>query len=153
MATIFFNEAIPQIKLSYFNPIPFPARKKADCADTLVHIFRSCWDMDTIELSETVKVVLMNTAFHVLGIFTVSQGGITSCTVDVRTLFASCLLAGATHLALCHNHPSGNPYPSQADTKFTKKVKAAGELLDITLLDHIIITREFYYSFADEGLL
>jgi DNA repair protein RadC len=63
------------------------------------------------------------------------------------------LLVGASGLILAHNHPSGNLTPSQADIELTKKIKAGGKLLEIQVLDHVILTSEGYYSFADEGLL
>lgn len=73
--------------------------------------------------------------------------------MDLRLIIAAALKANAVSLIMVHNHPSGNSKPSQADIQITAKVKEAGILLDITLLDHIVITPEKYHSFADQGAL
>lgn len=70
-----------------------------------------------------------------------------------QVIFAVALKSGATQLALCLNHPSGNSQPSQADISLIKKLKVAGEYLDIAVIDHMIITSEGYYSFADKGMM
>jgi len=82
-----------------------------------------------------------------------SKGGITGTLVDVRLVFKEALQNGATAIILAHNHPSGTLRPSQPDIKLTKKLKAAGESLDIKVLDHLIVTEKAYFSFADENLL
>ncbi len=82
-----------------------------------------------------------------------SSGGITGTIVDLRMIFSAALKANATNIMIAHNHPSGNTKPSQADKHMTAKIRQAGELLDIKLLDHLIITSESYYSFADDGVL
>ena len=82
-----------------------------------------------------------------------SKGGITGTLVDVRLALKKALELGATSIILCHNHPSGNLNPSSADKQLTQKLKAAGESLDIKILDHLIVTERSYFSFADEGLL
>lgn len=98
------------------------------------------------------KLILLNNANRVLGICIVSQGGITDTVVDPKLIFSTALKANATCIMLCHNHPSGNLRPSEADVKITNQCKRAGELLEIRVLDHIIISSE-YYSFADEGII
>jgi len=82
-----------------------------------------------------------------------SMGGITGTVADIRLLFSVALNSLATSVIMSHNHPSGNLNPSQQDKDLTRKVQDAGKLMDIQLLDHVIITRESYYSFADEGLI
>ncbi|MBW7951310.1 MAG: JAB domain-containing protein, partial [Chitinophagaceae bacterium] len=79
--------------------------------------------------------------------------GITGTLVDTRIILKNALSYGATNIILCHNHPSGNLKPSDADKKITNKIKQAATLLDIHLLDHIIVSDEGYFSFADDGLL
>jgi len=98
-----------------------------------------------------VKILLLNRANKCLGIFTVSQGGTTSTEVDAKLIFATALKCNAINIILAHNYPSGNLSPSGADTQLTKKLKEGGKLLNIDVLDHIIITEDGYYSFADEG--
>jgi DNA repair protein RadC len=89
----------------------------------------------------------------VLGYQLISLGGISGTVVDVRCIYQAALKASASSILLAHNHPSGNSEPSDADIKITKKLKDAGKLLDITLLDHLILLPEGYTSLADEGLL
>ena len=109
------------------------------------------WDENLIELQEEFKVILLNNANKVLGILPLSKGGITSCLVDVRLLFSVVLKANATAIIISHNHPSGKLTPSSSDYEITRKIKSAGKILDIILIDHIIITRVGYYSFVEEG--
>lgn len=82
-----------------------------------------------------------------------SRGGITGTVVDIRMVLKEALLANATNIALAHNHPSGNLRPSREDDRLTDKVKQAAKLLDITLIDHVIVTNDGYYSYQDEGRL
>ncbi|MDT0677914.1 JAB domain-containing protein [Autumnicola musiva] len=112
------------------------------------------WNKDHIALHECFKVMLLNNANRVKGIFEVSTGGITGTLVDVRIVFAVALKSLATAIIIAHNHPSGTLRPSENDKSLTRKIKSAGEFLDIKLLDHLIITPDGrYYSFADEGIL
>ena len=82
-----------------------------------------------------------------------AMGGITGCVVDVRIILAVALKTLATGIILVHNHPSGNLKPSREDLKITEQLKSSCDLIGITLLDHLIITKEDYFSFADDGLL
>ncbi|CAA9200552.1 DNA repair protein RadC [Flavobacterium collinsii] len=98
-------------------------------------------------------VLFLNNSNKVISKSQLSKGGITGAIVDVRIVFKLALEIGATGLILCHNHPSGNLEPSDADKKITKKIKLAGESLDVKVLDHLIITETKYYSFVDQGIL
>jgi len=98
-------------------------------------------------------VLYLNNANKVIAKNQLSKGGMTGTVVDVRIIFKSALESGAVGILLCHNHPSGNLKPSEVDIEITKKVKTAGKSLDINVLDHLIITQNGYYSFADEGIL
>ncbi|WP_202701705.1 DNA repair protein RadC [Flavobacterium sp. UGB4466] len=98
-------------------------------------------------------VLFLNNSNKVISKSQVSKGGITGAVVDVRIVFKLALEIGATGLILCHNHPSGNLLPSDADKKLTKKIKLAGDSLDVKVLDHLIITEAKYYSFVDQGIL
>ena len=95
----------------------------------------------------------MNRANKVLGVYKVSSGGVTGTVADPKQIFTAALKANACAIVLSHNHPSGNLKPSRQDEQLTSKIKEAGSFLDIKVLDHIIVTSEAYYSFADEGLL
>jgi DNA repair protein RadC len=98
-------------------------------------------------------IVYVNNSNKVLQTSQLSRGGITGTLVDVRLVFKNALQIGAVAIILAHNHPSGTLKPSQADITLTKKLIAAGESLDIKVLDHLIITEKAYFSFADENLL
>lgn len=98
-------------------------------------------------------IVYLNNSNKVLQTSQLSKGGITGTLVDVRLAFKNALQLGAVALILAHNHPSGTLKPSQSDIDLTKKLKTAGESLDIKVLDHLIITENAYFSFADESML
>ncbi len=106
------------------------------------------------ELShEEFWIIYLNNSNKVLSKSQISKGGITGTVVDVRLVYKTALETGATAVILCHNHPSGTLTASEADKQITKKLKLAGESLDIKVLDHLIITENDYFSFTDEGLL
>ncbi|MGX5690275.1 JAB domain-containing protein [Arcticibacter tournemirensis] len=116
-------------------------------------ILNQNWDMNKMELLEQFKILLLNRANKVLGIFEVSTGGMAGTIADPKLIFSTALKACASSIILAHNHPSGNLKPSQADINLTRKVKEGGCLLDIAVLDHVILSAEGFYSFADEGLI
>lgn len=98
-------------------------------------------------------VLYLNNANKIVFKWQLSKGGLTGTVVDVRMAFKPAFEHGATGVILCHNHPSGTLTPSDADRQITRKLKLAGENLDIKVLDHLIITEKNYFSFADEGIL
>lgn len=98
-------------------------------------------------------VLYLNNSNKVIKSAQLSKGGITGTVVDVRLAFKEALQLGAVAIILAHNHPSGTLRPSQEDIRLTKKLKTAGESLDIKVLDHLIITEKAYFSFADENML
>ena len=98
-------------------------------------------------------IIYVNNSNKVIRKNQLSKGGITGTLVDVRIVLKIALEVGATGIILVHNHPSGTLNPSEADKQLTKKLKTAGESLDIKVLDHLIITEKAYFSFADENLL
>jgi DNA repair protein RadC len=102
---------------------------------------------------EVFVVVFLNRANKVKQIETISSGGITGTVADPRIILKRALEEDAVNIILCHNHPSGNLKPSRADIELTNKIKEAARYLDIKVLDHIIVSDEGYFSFADEGLL
>jgi DNA repair protein RadC len=97
--------------------------------------------------------ITLNNASKVIAHHKTSQGGMAGTVMDPRLILKQALLDGATKIILAHNHPSGNLKPSEADISITKKINESAKLMDITLLDHLIITQKSYFSFADEGLL
>lgn len=98
-------------------------------------------------------VLYLSNSNKVLEKYQLSKGGLTATLVDVRLLFKRAIELFAVGIIVCHNHPSGKIKPSASDIKLTKKIKDAGVLLDIKILDHLIITEKLYFSFADEGIL
>lgn len=98
-------------------------------------------------------ILFLNRANKVLGRMKISQGGVSGTVTDVRIVMKKAIETLASGLVICHNHPSGNNNPSDADIRITQKIKEAGALMDIQLLDHLIICGKNYYSFADNGAL
>lgn len=102
---------------------------------------------------EVFAVVFLNRSNKIKHFEILSKGGLTHTIVDPRIVFIKALEVQATSIVLCHNHPSGYPRPSRADEEITAKLKNAGKLLDINVIDHLIVSDEGYYSFADEGMI
>lgn len=124
-------------------------KSSADCCNVL----RQIWDENKLEMQEEFKVLLLNRSNRVIGVYEASTGGICGTVADPRLILATALKSLSVSLILAHNHPSGNLKPSKADEELTQKIKMAAGFHDIKVLDHIILTAETYYSFADEGLL
>lgn len=142
---------VSEIQVSY-KPNKIVSSKIATSFDA-VQIIRKFWNEETIEMQEEVKVILLNNSNCVLGIYNLSKGGITSSLIDIRLVLSVALKCLASGIILVHNHPSGNSKPSSADFNIVKKLNESCKLVDITLFDSIIITKESYMSFADDGLL
>jgi DNA repair protein RadC len=142
---------VAEIRVAYStNDTP---RVKITSVDVAYKILLSSWDIDIIELQEEFKVLLLNRANEVLGIYALSKGGITGTVVDQRLIFAVVLKCNATGIIICHNHPSGKLLPSEVDITLTKSIGKCADLLEINLLDHLIITKNGFYSFLKEGKL
>ncbi len=144
---------VAEIQLSYKSNVKPSLRPKITSSRDAHEVLKRVWNDSVIELCEQFKVLFTNRANKVLGVFEVSTGGMAGTVADPKLIFVAALRAGATGLILSHNHPSGNLTPSHADIELTKKIKEGGRLLEIQLLDHLILTSESYYSFADEGLI
>ncbi len=98
-------------------------------------------------------ILLLNRANYIIDKIKISQGGISGTVTDVRIILNAALERKASAIIVCHNHPSGNLIPSDADKEFTKKLFEACKIMDISLLDHIIVGQSGYFSFADEEIL
>ncbi len=98
-------------------------------------------------------VIFLDRSNHLIKKEMISRGGVTGTVVDLKIIFKTGIEHLASSIILCHNHPSGNRKPSEQDLQITKKLKEAGRLLEIPVLDHVILCENGYYSFADEGLL
>jgi DNA repair protein RadC len=144
---------IAEIKLSYHPKVKASQRKKITSSEQAYDMLLQQWDQGAINFVEQFKAILLNRAHKVLGIYLVSTGGVSGTAVDPKLVFAAALKANASAIILAHNHPSGNLYPSEADKQLTRKIREAGKYLELPILDHVIVTPEGYYSFADEGIL
>ncbi len=144
---------IAEVELIYRSKVKASDRPKITHSGDAYVIFKNNWDQNKFELQEQFKVMFLNRANKVLGIYEVSTGGMTGTVADPKLIFAAALKGAACGIILAHNHPSNNLKPSISDEQLTTKIKEGGKLLDIKLLDHLIISSEGYYSFADEGLL
>ena len=144
---------VAEISLAYKNATDLKNRPQVRCSRDAYEILLQRWDKDTLDLQESFKVLVLNRAGKVLGIYEASHGSTCGTLVDPKLVFIAALKAAANSIIVAHNHPSGNINPSESDKQLTQKLKAAGQLLDIQLLDHIIVTAEAYFSFGDEGML
>ncbi len=104
-------------------------------------------------MHEEFWILFLNRSNKVITRMKLSQGGLSGTVTDVRMIMKKAVECLASGIIVCHNHPSGNLNPSEADSKITQKIKEAGNLMDIQLLDHLIISDKDYYSFADNGIL
>ncbi len=102
---------------------------------------------------EEMWLLMLDNANNVTGSFRIGQGGITGTVVDVRIVFKSVILGNATQFIIAHNHPSGNLVPSDSDKSITTRLRDGANLLDLRFLDHLIISSDKYFSFADEGMM
>ena len=144
--------SVTEVELVYRNKIRPEDRPRLAESASVYDVLLRAWDMNKIELVGQFMIVLLDRGHACLGISNVSTGGVSACFVDPKIVFATVLKARASSVILAHNHPSGNLKPSQADIDLTKRLKEGGALLDVSVLDHLIVTPFSYYSFADDGL-
>jgi len=127
-----------------------PEKVSVKSSETVFSLFHPL--MGDLE-HEEFWLLMLNRANRVLGRYKVSQGGLSGTVIDTRIILKKALDNLASSIIVCHNHPSGNKQPSDADVKITEKLKKAAEMFEIKLLDHVIIADKSYFSFADEGLI
>ncbi|MDQ6471403.1 JAB domain-containing protein [Flavobacterium sp. LHD-80] len=142
---------VAEIKVSYSNNNI--ERIKVTNSQILYNLVLKHWDLDLIEFQEEVKIVLLNRANIVLGLYEMSKGGTSGTVVDIKIILGIALKCNASSIVITHNHPSGTLEPSEPDKAITKKLKEACGILDLNLLDHLIITGQGYYSFSDNLIL
>jgi DNA repair protein RadC len=131
--------SIAEVRLVYRTKVKASDRLQVKCSKDAYDIFMENWDLDSIEHIEEFKLMLLTRSNKVLGIASISKGGINGTVTDVRIILQYAIKANASGIIICHNHPSGNVQPSESDTKITQKIKDSGILMDIQLLDHLII--------------
>jgi DNA repair protein RadC len=146
-----YNSTLAEIEISYkpkYNASELPkVVTSADAYGYLKDVFPS------LDYREFFYILCLNRNNKVLGYCQISAGGLCGTIADVRMIMQTALKSNACSLVLSHCHPSGNLVPSEADKDLTKKIREAGKVLDIMVLDHLILTSESYFSFADEGLM
>ena len=147
------ENVIAEIQLSYKSTVKASQRPKITGSKEAYAILLQDWHKDYIEFVEQFKILLLNRANKVLGVFEVSTGGVSGTVADPKLIFAAAIKANASGIILAHNHPSGNLQPSQSDLELTRRIKEGGKVLEVQVMDHIILSKEGFYSFADEGLL
>lgn len=143
---------VPEVEVRFSTINRKNLGKIVDAKD-VANFIRELYSPDTIELQEQFFVLFLNRANQIIGYYRHSVGGTHGVIVDIKIILATAMKSLSTSIILAHNHPSGNTKPSDADIKLTQSMKEAAKFADITVLDHLIITRDGYYSFADEGLL
>lgn len=144
---------VAEVELVYKSKVKASERPTIQTSTDAANILRILWEDGKLELVEQFKVLFLNRSNKVICIYNVSSGGVTGTVADPKLIFMAALRVNAVSIILCHNHPSGSLKPSKADEELTQKIKGAGNFLDIKVLDHVILTSEYYFSFADEGLL
>lgn len=144
---------VSEVEVTYRPKFKASERPKISTSEQAYRLFLNQWNLDKIQFQEEFKIMLLNRRNNVLGIADISMGGVSGTFVDPKVIFAIALKANASSIVLCHNHPSGNLKLSDADIRITKQLKQAGQLLELPIYDHLVITEHSYYSFADEGMM
>lgn len=143
---------VAEVQLSYKTKVKPSERQEItssiDAKDILMPFFE-----DDIEYIEKFYVLYINRNNKVLGVQLISTGGTYSTVVDSKIILQGAILSNCSAIILAHNHPGGGMSPSEQDKNITKKIKEGCDLFDISLLDHLILTSEGYFSFADEDLI
>jgi DNA repair protein RadC len=144
---------LPELKIRVERKAGDGSTYQVTSSKTAYQFFYSIFDADTILWTEESAMIILNRANEIIGYSKISSGGTAGTVVDAKVIFTKALLAGGHSIILAHNHPSGNPQPSEQDIKLTKQLIKAGEVLEIRVLDHIIVTDKGYTSMADEGYM
>lgn len=130
----------------------YDMEKSVNSPEQIVDLLNHAFHMSDLT-EEYVYMLAMDTKCHLIGVFEVAHESSTCAIVSTKSLYERALLCGATGIVVAHNHPSNNPYPSQADRDMCKQIKEAGNLLDINLLDFLVIGKPDFISFQMENLM
>lgn len=142
----------PEVKLRILRGKKVNTIKIKSAKDS-IDILRKYITPAKVQTQEFMVAMYLNNNNNVLAVYQFGMGGFTGTVMDIRLLMAAALKLGAVAIILCHNHPSGNLTPSQADKDITREVVKVANIHHIKLLDHIILTKESYFSFAEQGIL
>jgi DNA repair protein RadC len=146
-----FNYNLAEITVNYSTKVKSADRPKIRCSQDAEKLLRQVFP--SLGHVEYFYIICLNRANQVLGFHQVSKGGLSGTVTDVRVIYQVAIKTNTSGIILAHNHPSGNLQPSEADLKITKKIKDAGGFLDISVLDHLILSEEGYLSMADDNLM
>lgn len=144
---------VAEVSISYTPNYKASERPQISTSQEAYEVLISHWSPSKIEFVEEFKIILLNRRNRVLGVAKISTGGVSATLADPKVIFAIALKSVASGVILCHNHPSGELKPGKADIDLTKRLTQCGNFLEIEILDHLILSKEGFYSFADEGLI
>lgn len=144
---------VSEVELIYKKKESTANAKKIDTSKIAFDILFSLWDKNKIDYVEHFYALYLNRANKVIGSILLSTGGCVGTVVDVKVLIQGAILSNAQGIIIAHNHPSGSLIPSNSDLDITSRIKTACNYFEISLLDHLIIAENQYYSFKDEGRL
>lgn len=147
------HSTVSEIEVYYKRQVAYHDMPKVSSSSDAVEYLRKYWGKKKMDHIEQFMVVYLNRSNRIMGWSRISVGGQAGTIVDPKVIFQIALKANASSIVLAHNHPSGNSKPSENDLRLTTKMENAGKFLDLPILDHIIITSEEYFSFADEGYI
>lgn len=142
---------VSEISVSYSHT--YKRKIKITDAYSAEKTLRKMWDAQLMNIQEQFCVLFLNNANEVVGFRCLSTGGLTATSVDLRILFSIACKSLSSGIIIAHNHPSGTLKASKADIDITHKIKRAGEMLDINLLDHVILTDKSFVSLAQQGVI
>lgn len=125
---------------------------RIDSSEKANDVFKKFIGKNKIQTQEFFAIMYLTNNNNAIGVYILSMGGITATIADPRLIFGTALKLGATAFIICHNHPSGNLQPSQADKNITEKLVDGAKVFDIAVVDHIIITKDSYFSFRENGI-
>ncbi len=143
---------LSEIQITYRNKVRASDRPKITSSKDAEEAFRAIWS-HKMEHVEEFMVLYLNRANRLIGWTLISTGGISGTIADPKVIMQGALKTNSSSIIMAHNHPSGNIKPSDSDIKLTNKLRSAGSMLDMSVLDHLILTTDSYFSFADEGKL
>lgn len=141
-----------EVHIHYKRPL-FEAPKKISSSESAVELLREYVDEKRIDHKEFFWLILLDNNNHALGMSEIGVGNTTGVSVNFKEIFQLAILTNSSAIIVAHNHPSGTLKPSTADLQMTNRLKDAAALMDITLLDHLIITSESFRSLSDDGKL
>lgn len=144
---------VAEIEISYRPFFKMAELPQVTSSNEAYEVLMDRWDDGRLELVGEFKVILLNRRGRVLGVVNISQGRFSGTVADPKVIFAVTLKACASAIILAHNHPSGELSPSDADLALTRKLSSGGDLLGISVHDHLIVSRYGFYSFLDEGMM